>query len=257
MRVKFSRREASLSEMGTAVAADTDEGPRGRGPVRHRERWSRSKPSARPSGHRVPRPYRCRCPAGSPGQPDLATSTHPGAWLDSGSVGGSREPEAPGVSRLRASCEQLGGGSRSAPAVSDLQRSGHDAAVAPSGVKQQHATMPRPDSVAARASCPHRRQPRVAQNSRLWADCWFVAVGALSFGLPLPVGTGSLPRWDAPSASGKVGLPHETLERGWSSPRADRAGAWHAGPCLLPAARAEQGRGQRGCGVCASSEAGL
>jgi hypothetical protein len=54
----------------------------------------------------------------------------------SGSAAGSSQPEPPGANRLRASAKWLSGDSARAPALPNLQRSGHQAAVTPVGVEE-------------------------------------------------------------------------------------------------------------------------
>src|SRR5207302_935174 len=61
----------------------------------------------------------------------LKPRRQPGAVVFLSANAGSSQPEAPGANRLRASCKRLSGDSAPAPALPNLRRSRHPAAVTP------------------------------------------------------------------------------------------------------------------------------
>jgi hypothetical protein len=81
----------------------------------------------------------------------------------SGSTPGSRQPKAPGGSRLHAGCQHLSGCSAPAPPRPNLQRSGHVANVIRMGVDQQRRPLARP---ALRAPPASRARPHCTSLAR-------------------------------------------------------------------------------------------
>jgi hypothetical protein len=75
---------------------------------------------------------------------------------------GSSQPEARGANRLRANCKRLSGDSAPAPALPNLQRSGHQAAVTPGGVTRSR--------VVGEVALPHSSQSDTVERQRRLPD---------------------------------------------------------------------------------------